>query len=72
MTFIGRVSKGAIVLPPDVQLPDGLELQVTIPELPAVSSKAGERLAKFAGIVNNLPPDFAKNHDHYIHGAPKR
>lgn len=72
MTFIGRVSKGSILLPPDVQLPDGLELQVTIPELPPQSSKAGERLSRFAGIVKDLPPDFAKNHDHYIHGAAKR
>ena len=72
MTFTGKVSKGAILLPPDVELPDGLELQVTIPELPPQSSKAGERLSKFSGIVKGLPADFARNHDHYIHGAAKR
>ena len=27
---------------------------------------------KFAGTVDDLPSDFAENHDHYIHGAPKR
>ncbi len=72
MTFTGKVIKGAIVPPPDVKLPDGLQLEVTIPEWPIQASFTHERLAKFAGIVRDLPPDFARNHDHYIHGAPKR
>jgi len=32
----------------------------------------GRKLAKFAGVVEGLPTDFAVNHDHYLHGAPKR
>ena len=24
------------------------------------------------GVVEGLPPDFARNHDHYLHGAPKQ
>lgn len=31
-----------------------------------------EKLQKYAGAVEGLPPDFARNHDHYIHGGPKR
>jgi len=29
-------------------------------------------LLKYAGKVPDLPPDFAEQHDHYIHGTPKR
>ena len=29
-------------------------------------------LLKFAGLAKGLPPDMAKNHDHYIHGTPRR
>ncbi|HYE32856.1 MAG TPA: hypothetical protein VEH27_15615 [Methylomirabilota bacterium] len=30
------------------------------------------RLKAFAGAITGLPSDMAKNHDHYIHGVPKR
>jgi hypothetical protein len=32
----------------------------------------GQRLMKFAGAAHGLPRDLARNHDHYIHGAPKK
>ena len=32
----------------------------------------GDRLMKFAGTAPGLPHDLARNHDHYIHGAPKK
>jgi hypothetical protein len=31
-----------------------------------------ERMKPIIGSVNDLPTDFAINHDHYLHGAPKR
>jgi hypothetical protein len=31
----------------------------------------GEALLEVAGSVPGLPSDFAQNHDHYLHGAPK-
>ena len=31
----------------------------------------GQRLMRFAGTVEGLPRDMARNHDHYIHGAPR-
>ena len=36
------------------------------------ASPLGELLLKFAGIADDLPPDMAKNHDHYLYGALKR
>jgi len=32
----------------------------------------GEALMEVAGSVPGLPADFAQNHDHYLHGAPKK
>ncbi len=32
----------------------------------------GQRLLKLAGIAEGLPSDMAEQHDHYIHGTPKR
>jgi hypothetical protein len=29
-------------------------------------------LLKIAAQIEGLPPDFAKNHDHYLHGVPKK
>jgi hypothetical protein len=34
--------------------------------------KWGEGIAKLAGTVEGLPSDYALNHDHYLHGTPKR
>lgn len=36
---------------------------------PPVWSQA---LLEIAGAAEGLPTDFAENHDHYLHGTPKR
>jgi hypothetical protein len=32
----------------------------------------GEALLEVAGTVEGLPSDYAENHDHYLHGLPRR
>ena len=32
----------------------------------------GQKLLALSGAIKTWPRDFAKNHDHYLHGAPKR
>jgi hypothetical protein len=32
----------------------------------------GKKLLALAGSVKGLPEDFAANHDHYLHGLPRR
>lgn len=32
----------------------------------------GQALLEIAGTVEGLPPDYAENHDHYLHGQPRR
>lgn len=61
--------------------------KLTRPELEAVSVRLhalldhsdrpagahwGVALRDLAGTVEELPADYATNHDHYLHGAPKR
>lgn len=68
MTYWGKVSKGTIVLPPEAKLPEGTTVKVEPVELPTLA----ETLADFIGIVDDMPPDWAEQHDHYIHGTPKK
>ena len=32
----------------------------------------GRRLLALSGAIKTWPEDFAANHDHYLHGTPKR
>jgi hypothetical protein len=76
MTYRGTVKKGVVVLEAGAALPEGAEVTVTEVEQPAVQATAtrtlGDRLMKYAGAVKGLPPDLARNHDHYIHGTPRK
>lgn len=63
----------------DVHLPDGLPVDVSlVPEIVPASPDEDpgptlyERLKPIIGAAKGLPPDFARNHDHYIHGTPKK
>lgn len=79
MTYQGTVQNGVIVFGSSISLPEGTIVEFT-PRLPAVTSEKpktiGERLAELADWVEtqpcDLPEDLAKNHDHYLHGLPKR
>jgi hypothetical protein len=68
MSFWGKVSKGTVVLPPEANLPDGTEVRVE----PLPQRTLEERLKDVIGTVQGGPPDWAENHDHYIHGTPKK
>ena len=70
MEYRGKVSGGVVVLEPGVELPEGSEVRVEV--LPLDQTTLGERLLKFAGRAQGLPSDMADNHDHYLHGQPKR
>ena len=71
MTLQGTLSNGTIVLDGPVSLPDGTRVEIDVKAIerkPTLSA----RLLKHAGTVHGLPPDMAEQHDHYIHGTPKR
>ena len=69
MTYTGTVRNGVVVLPPDAKIADGTPVRVEPVDEPPTW---GEVFKDLIGSVEGLPPDMARNHDHYLHGAPKR
>jgi hypothetical protein len=71
MTYKGKVKDGVVVLEPGVRLDEGAEVVVE-PVKAAPSRSLSEQLRPLIGIAKGLPKDLAENHDHYLHGRPKR
>ena len=79
MTYRGTVKSGVVVLPEDVTLPEGADVVVTFPDEapaqagePSIWSKLSDLGQWAEDLATDLPPDLAANHDHYLHGLPKR
>jgi hypothetical protein len=70
--FIGTVINGVVVLEGGSEIPEGTQVRVVAIETAEDKEPLGKRLLKFAGTIPGLPPDMAENHDHYIHGRPKK
>ena len=79
MTYQGHVENGVVVLEPGARLREGM--QVRVEPLPEGGNdgedsqkvrQLREGLLGFAGVVKGGPPDLARNHDHYLHGTPRR
>ena len=71
MIYRGHVQKGVIVFDKGVELPEGTEVTVQMVNAPQGKTLA-EQFADVIGTVPDLPGDMAEQHDHYLHGAPKR
>ena len=78
MSLDGRVINGVIVLDEHEKLPEGTRVEVTVkdegPPVPerTQATTAKELLMQFAGCMTDLPSDLARNHDHYLHGTPRK
>jgi hypothetical protein len=73
MALEGTVQNGTIVLDDPRALPEGTRVEVVLKSSsPKAASPLGEMLLRHAGTVVGLPEDMAAQHDHYIHGTPKR
>jgi hypothetical protein len=79
MTYSGRVHNGVIVLEQGARLDEGVRVRVE--PLPAAddpqadadaNSQLRQGLLAFSGVVKDGPSDLARNHDHYLHGTPRR
>ena len=85
MTLSGHVENGKIVLDESVPLTEGMKVRVEllqsgqnangdrdepidVQSLPTLY----ERLKPIFGFVKDAPSDYARNHDHYLHGQPKK
>jgi hypothetical protein len=72
MTYKGHVENGVVVLDEPAQLPEGTEVEVDLLSDERQGPTMQAVLLKYAGCMSGLPADFAENHDHYIHGTPKK
>lgn len=83
MTVDGRVENGQIVLNDPVALPEGMKVRVELLGEAGATAEKGmseeeglptlyERMKSVVGKAEGLPSDYAINHDHYLHGQPKR
>jgi len=72
-TYTGQVQNGVIVLddgtPP---LPEGTKVRVETVGMEEAVQDLSRRLVSVAGKAKGLPADLAEQHDHYVHGTPKR
>jgi hypothetical protein len=74
MVLEGTIRNGTIVLDQPPPLPEGARVEVVVKEETEENPPATLRgvLLLSAGCLSDLPADFAEQHDHYIHGTPKR
>ena len=80
MVYHGRVKDGVVVLEGPQAPPEGARVSMRVLKARARTAAKSrkriptvyEQLKPFIGIVDDLPPDFSINHDHYLYGAPKR
>lgn len=73
MSFTGHVRAGVVIFDGPTRPPEGAVVRVE--EMPRASEQLptwGEVFKDLIGSVDDLPEDMAENHDHYIHGSPKR
>ena len=58
---------------PPASLPPGTKVRIEpIPADDASTPTLAERLESVIGSVTGLPSDMAEQHDHYLHGTPRR
>jgi hypothetical protein len=72
--YVGEIRDGVVVFEgPTPALPPGTKVRVE-PILADEQSTPtlAERLKDVIGSVTGLPSDMAEQHDHYLHGTPKR
>ena len=75
MSFQGTAINGVIVLDREAKLPNGTRVEVVVrkaADQPIEPKPTLLSLLELAGTAKDLPEDMAEQHDHYLHGTPKR
>ncbi len=71
MTIRGHIKNGVAVPDGDVKLPEGAAVDIAVAsQVP--QRTLSQRFAEVIGVCSHLPEDMAENHDHYVHGKPRR
>jgi hypothetical protein len=72
MSLEGTIVNGNVVLDQPEALPEGTRVEVAAKSADDTSKPTLLSLLKLAGTAPDLPPDFAAEHDYYIHGTSRR
>ena len=72
MLLEGTMQNGTIVLDQPSSIPNGERVEVEVRPVAKAASPLGAMLLRHAGKAVGLPADMADQHDHYLHGTPKR
>jgi hypothetical protein len=72
MTYKGHVENGVVVLDEPAPLKDGMAVRVEPLDGDDDFETLRQGLLSVAGSIEGLPEDMARNHNHYIHGAPRK
>jgi hypothetical protein len=79
MILVGKVCNGTVILPPGADLPEGSRVEVRPlaaqedqTALAGAVADLTDELVRLSAQTRGLPTDLAAQHDHYLHGQPKR
>jgi hypothetical protein len=73
VSYRGTVKNGVVVLPPEVKLPDGTQVEVIAEtELLPEDDPFIAAVLKLAKPRPHWPKDYALNHAHYVKGHPRK
>jgi hypothetical protein len=70
--ILGRVERGVVVFEGEAALAEGTVVRVEPVEPETGLAALGRKLSEVSGSARGLPSDLAENHDHYLHGRPRR
>jgi len=84
MTYHGIVRNGQVFVEGGVPLPEGaaIDFDVRVIDSQGASQNTNqvtspvegqtlyEALKPFIGVIKDLPADFSRRHDYYVHGTP--
>ncbi|MCA9431767.1 MAG: hypothetical protein KC931_04435 [Candidatus Omnitrophica bacterium] len=70
MILKAKVENGKLALEEPLSLPDGTEVTIDLNPTPKEKNTLGQRLSKFSGRFDDLPPDFSEKLDEYLYGRP--
>lgn len=72
MSYKGTVKNGVVVLPPEAQLPEGSQVEITPLETQVDDPPFLRAILNLARPRPDWPEDFALNHAHHTKGHPKK
>ena len=71
-TYMGEVKNGVVFDAGMPLPPEGMKVSVAPAAAADRPATLAERYSSILGIAEDLPADMAMEHDHYVHGTPRR